>query len=534
MGGYVLGLWICLGYVGRLSWGQSALPLCGNGPAMPSPGGQCNGSAWSGVTVRSVNWTGVNLEGSQMFSVEILNSSLRKASLKGSQWTGGVINATDLSEASFSDGEFQSMVFGGVMCDDGEFDVMTIFRWSVTDDTRCLNAKVRSSNATMIQVDNSFLPMLKVEGTYLKFFTMKGSNMAQANWFQTQVDSQLDVSSSNLTGSFFVSCDFANATFSESDLSKTSFANSTILAAAFQSGVLLANSSFESSVLPGASFNSTRTDFRFLDFRNANLTQASFPGVDISYGNFARSTLDQALFDGAVATWTNFSYSSLVGASFAGANLFGSEFTGADLSNADFREANTTSAVFTDAKGMGSINGSTDSGSSTNRACFPGDAVVHLEDGSTKMMKELNVGDHILTDSGVFSPVFYFSHRLQEGLFHFIEIHTSDNRRIHLSPSHKLFVNGRLQEAKVARVGDSLGRLKPGVISSVAHRTLQGLFNPHTLEGSLVVDQIEASCYTSAVPTNLAHSLLAFERLIFQLGFPRPLTALWIEGLSPS
>jgi hypothetical protein len=45
-----------------------------------------------------------------------------------------------------------------------------------------------------------------------------------------------------------------------------------------------------------------------------------------------------------------------------------------------------------------------------------------------------------------------------------------------------------------------------------------GLFNPHTMDGDLVVDGIHTSIYTAAIAPSLAHSILWPIRMLFSLG----------------
>ena len=46
--------------------------------------------------------------------------------------------------------------------------------------------------------------------------------------------------------------------------------------------------------------------------------------------------------------------------------------------------------------------------------CFPASGEVTMEDGSSKTMENLQLGDRVLVGNGVFSEVFMFTHKLSD------------------------------------------------------------------------------------------------------------------------
>jgi hypothetical protein len=74
--------------------------------------------------------------------------------------------------------------------------------------------------------------------------------------------------------------------------------------------------------------------------------------------------------------------------------------------------------------------------------CFPGDATVTLEDGSTKSMTEVAIGDRVLTmdASGAlaFSDVYMFGHLDRHATGAFITITTESGAMLRLTPDHYL------------------------------------------------------------------------------------------------
>jgi preprotein translocase subunit YajC len=151
--------------------------------------------------------------------------------------------------------------------------------------------------------------------------------------------------------------------------------------------------------------------------------------------------------------------------------------------------------------------------------CFPGDAVVTLSNGNTKTMAELQVGDKVLTHNGVYSEVFMFSHRLTEANTRFVEIKTATTS-LAITPGHYLYVNGALREAQYVKVGDNvtLASGKAAKVTSVGSVRKDGIYNPHTLQGDIIVDGVLTSTYTAAFSPTLAHVALAPLRALYQAG----------------
>ena len=153
--------------------------------------------------------------------------------------------------------------------------------------------------------------------------------------------------------------------------------------------------------------------------------------------------------------------------------------------------------------------------------CFPGDATVQLQGGTTKTMAELEVGDKVLVGNGAYSEVFMFSHRLADAVgVSFVEIATAAGATLAITPGHYLPINGALAEARTAKVGDNvtLADGTPAAVAAVGRVTKDGIFNPHTLAGDIVVDGVLTSTYTAAFSPTLAHVVLAPLRALYRAG----------------
>lgn len=90
-------------------------------------------------------------------------------------------------------------------------------------------------------------------------------------------------------------------------------------------------------------------------------------------------------------------------------------------------------------------------------SCFSAHATVDLEDGTTKTMENLTIGDRVRVGPEQFSEVFLFTHRVKTGMRNFMYLYSSaSNTPLILSPGHFLLINGRMTPAKESRVGDVL------------------------------------------------------------------------------
>jgi hypothetical protein len=144
-------------------------------------------------------------------------------------------------------------------------------------------------------------------------------------------------------------------------------------------------------------------------------------------------------------------------------------------------------------------------------ACFPAAARVELDDGSSRTMGQLSVGDRVKVGAGAFSDVFMFTHRTADIWSPFVTLSTASGEALSLSPGHYLQTSAGLVAAGTVKAGDvvTLGSGESTAVTAVSTGTRRGLYNPQTVSGSIVVDGIVASTYTAAVEPALAHTLLA-------------------------
>ena len=155
----------------------------------------------------------------------------------------------------------------------------------------------------------------------------------------------------------------------------------------------------------------------------------------------------------------------------------------------------------------------------SNPVCFPGSATVELESGLQTDMSHLQVGDSVQVGTGVFSPVFAFTHRTEDVWSQFVRVGTDTGHELLLTASHYLYVDGDVLAPAHTVVPGQLVQLGNGTLArvkTVGRQSAQGLYNPQTIHGDIVVNGVRASTYTTAVPLCTAHSALWPLRLFYE------------------
>jgi Hint module len=162
------------------------------------------------------------------------------------------------------------------------------------------------------------------------------------------------------------------------------------------------------------------------------------------------------------------------------------------------------------------------SNTSSDAACFPASAFVEKKDGSIIPISAVNVGDTIRTGADSFSDVFMFTHRNAVSVNEFVKLTTSEGASVTLTAGHYLHVEQKnsLVAAVDVMVGDSLvlafAKDAASVVVTKESVSGLGLYNPQTVDGSIVVDGFLASAYTTAVHPKVAHCSLAPIRWLYE------------------
>jgi hypothetical protein len=150
--------------------------------------------------------------------------------------------------------------------------------------------------------------------------------------------------------------------------------------------------------------------------------------------------------------------------------------------------------------------------------CFPAGATATLRDGSARALSALAVGDQVqvVEDDGSlsWSTVYLFPHFEATGAHTFLRVSTAANASITLSADHYLytapaagadFAERTAVPAAEVRPGALLwrrterGRLALELVTGVQPVSAEGLVNPFTLRGNIIVDGVAASVYNTAM-----------------------------------
>lgn len=197
----------------------------------------------------------------------------------------------------------------------------------------------------------------------------------------------------------------------------------------------------------------------------------------------------------------------------------------------------TTTATPAPAPTSAPTNGST--------PCFSKVATVQVLGIGSVAMKDLKLGDFVMTRGKSFQPVYAFGHKNHVREAAFLAIHSAGQRSpLEITASHMLFIVGKSRPVRAdsIKVGDVLmkGGASSGGKSSNAEGatvikvgtvTRKGIFAPLTLGGSVVVDDVVASCYTSLTTKKKADDSFVSHHQMIHIGLsPYRLVC---NGLSP-
>jgi hypothetical protein len=148
-------------------------------------------------------------------------------------------------------------------------------------------------------------------------------------------------------------------------------------------------------------------------------------------------------------------------------------------------------------------------------ACFPATAKVRLEDGAEKAMADVRLGDRVLVaraDGSLGHEEIYLNtHKDAAAAAPYVELALASGRTLTLSPRHFIPTAGAAGEAFAAnvvkaadevRVGDLVwsrgggGALAADAVVGARTKVAVGAYNPLTMNGTIVVDELVASAHS--------------------------------------
>ena len=167
-------------------------------------------------------------------------------------------------------------------------------------------------------------------------------------------------------------------------------------------------------------------------------------------------------------------------------------------------------------------------------ACFTSESTVQLSSGDTKAMKDLAVGNEVLTytpqGTKVLTQVLTFIHRDPDHVGRYCTVTTEDGVNIAMSESHLIFKmntkTSSVESIHVSRIeiGDFIfvqapdgHKLRAVKVVGVSVAFFKGAFAPVTKEGTMIVDGVLVSCYSDINDHALAHSLMAPLRFLYSV-----------------
>lgn len=143
--------------------------------------------------------------------------------------------------------------------------------------------------------------------------------------------------------------------------------------------------------------------------------------------------------------------------------------------------------------------------------CFSAASTVTVLGKGKIPMKELAIGDVVeVAPGGKFERVYGFGHRDENKAASFLRIYTDRNsgKPLEITTKHMLFVGGSAVPASQVAVGDSIDLAGKGsgsagytltaeVVKIAEVTRTDGVYNPFTPSGTIIVDGIVASVYAS-------------------------------------
>lgn len=133
--------------------------------------------------------------------------------------------------------------------------------------------------------------------------------------------------------------------------------------------------------------------------------------------------------------------------------------------------------------------------------CFSSHATADVKGIGKVTMNQLKVGDQVLTSSGNYETVYAMAHRHASKSAEFIQIYSSlKDDPLEMTEKHMIFLDGNPNPvpASAVKVGDQLKTLDgPRYVTKISKVTRNGIFNPLTVDGTIVVNGIVTSVYSA-------------------------------------
>ncbi|KAJ8037125.1 GTPase IMAP family member 7 [Holothuria leucospilota] len=160
-------------------------------------------------------------------------------------------------------------------------------------------------------------------------------------------------------------------------------------------------------------------------------------------------------------------------------------------------------------------------------SCFPSTSVITTLQAGKIPIGAVTLGDKVLTvkENSVigYEKIFFIAHANKSGFFCYLIIETSSKTSIAISPNHCLPVGNIkcMKPANQVKVNDLIFVNRDGIIisdtvTSIKREFRRGAYCPYTLNGTLIVDNIVTSCFTTTVAPHIAQRVLFPLRCLYR------------------
>src|SRR3989442_15029641 len=96
--------------------------------------------------------------------------------------------------------------------------------------------------------------------------------------------------------------------------------------------------------------------------------------------------------------------------------------------------------------------------------CVTGDTLVTMADGTTRPIKDINVGDLVLSAANISRRV---THKWARGILPIIQLKLSDGRVLRCTPEHRIFERNRLTQAVKFKGPMCIGKEGDGKLTQI-------------------------------------------------------------------
>lgn len=156
--------------------------------------------------------------------------------------------------------------------------------------------------------------------------------------------------------------------------------------------------------------------------------------------------------------------------------------------------------------------------------------MVRASNGNMLKMKDVQVGDSVLTMNSfgmpVYSEVTMIMHRNKDVVVDdYLQITTSGGEEITLSSYHLIFISTTESIfSKDVKLGQTIytynsqsNQFVEATVSKIEKVTKTGAYAPLTNEGTIVVDDVYASCYALFPSHRISHAVFSVWRGVYPL-----------------